>query len=336
MNEATVRGLPRAKRGGAKGEGRLSGKRPSPLALRLVAVFLVGCAAPQSPPASDVEAISFLGDSLRRPVLDSARQAGFEAQLDSARAAWAADSSPDALIWIGRRQGYLGRYREAIATFSDGIARFPDDPRFLRHRGHRWITVRELDSAIADLSRAATMIAGRPIEVEPDGLPNARNIPTSTLQSNIWYHLGLAHYLRGDFAAALAAYRAEAAIADNPDMLVATSWWRYLTLRRLGDAAAADSVLAPITADMDVIENQSYHRLLLVAKGALPADSLAPAGATGDAPSDAAVAYGLGAWHLIEGRPELADSLFGILVSRGNWAAFGTIAAEAERARRAR
>lgn len=297
-------------------------------------VLLSACSTPVAPPPSDVEAISFLGDSLRRPALDSARQAGFEAQLDSARAAWAADSSPDALIWIGRRQGYLGRYREAIATFSDGIARFPDDPRFLRHRGHRWITVRELDSAIADLSRAATMIAGRPVESEPDGLPNARNIPTSTLQSNIWYHLGLAHYLRGDFDAALEAYRAEAAIADNPDMLVATSWWRYLTLRRLGNAAAADSVLAPITADMDVIENQSYHRLLLLAKGVLPVDSLAASGEPGDAPSDAAVAYGLGAWHLVEGRGELADSLFGILVTRGNWAAFGTIAAEAERARR--
>lgn len=310
-------------------------QRSAPLAIHLTAVCLLGCSTPPpSPqPGSDVEAISLLGDTLRRPPLDAARQAGFEEQLDSARAAWAADSSADALIWAGRRLGYLGRYREAIETFTRGIERFPDDPRFLRHRGHRWITVRELDSAVADLSRAAAMVTGQPDAVEPDGLPNARNIPTSTLQSNIWYHLGLAHYLRANWDEALAAYRQEAAIADNPDMLVATSWWRYLTLRRLGRDAAADSVLAPITADLDIIENQSYHRLLMLARGLLPPDSLLPTDG-GTTPGDAAVAYGLGAWHLVEGRPEAADSLFRALVAGGNWAAFGTIAAEAELARR--
>ena len=133
-------------------------------------LLLAACGTPAPPPSSDVEAVSFLGDTLRRPVLESARQAGFEARLDSARAAWAADSSADALIWTGRHLGYLGRYREAIATFGTGIARFPEDPRFLRHRGHRWITVRELDSAVADLSRAAAMIAGRPDRIMIDGL----------------------------------------------------------------------------------------------------------------------------------------------------------------------
>lgn len=298
-------------------------------------LLLCACAAPVAPPTSDVEAISFLGDTLHRPALDSAGAVRLEAQLDSARATYAADSTAEALIWVGRRLGYLGRYREAIATFTAGAERFPDDPRFLRHRGHRWITVRRLDSAVADLSRAAALVAGQPDEIEPDGLPNARNIPTSTLQSNIWYHLGLARYLQGEWHEALAAYRQEAAIADNPDVLVATSWWRYLTLRRLGMAAAADSVLAPITADLDIIENQSYHRLLLLAKGALPIDSLLPTDG-GTTPGDAAVAYGLGAWHLVEGRRVAADSLFRSLVASGNWAAFGTIAAEAELARRDR
>ena len=43
------------------------------------------------------------------------------------------------------------------------------------------------------------LVAAKPDEVEPDGAPNARGIPRSTLQSNIWYHLGLAQYLAGDF-----------------------------------------------------------------------------------------------------------------------------------------
>ena len=53
--------------------------------------------------------------------------------------------------------------------------------------------------AIADLRRASQLVAGKPDEVEPDGAPNKAGIPRSTLQSNIWYHLGLAQYLRGDF-----------------------------------------------------------------------------------------------------------------------------------------
>ena len=61
-----------------------------------------------------------------------------------------------------------------------------------RHRGHRYVSIREFDRAIADLEYAATLIEGTEDEIEPDGMPNAMNIPVSSLHSNIWYHLGLA------------------------------------------------------------------------------------------------------------------------------------------------
>ena len=108
----------------------------------------------------------------------------------------------DALIWLGRRTAYLGRYREAIQIFSDGIARHPTDARMLRHRGHRYLTVRELDRAIVDFEKAVELMAGQPDAIEPDGLPNARNIATGTLHSNVWYHLALGYYLQGDFSRA--------------------------------------------------------------------------------------------------------------------------------------
>ncbi len=298
-----------------------------------VAAALVACSAPP-PVHHGFEAVSLLGDTLRRPTLDATVRARYEANLDSAAIAWTADTtSADALVWLGRRTAYLGRYRDAIDLFSIGVTRFPDDPRFLRHRGHRFITVREFDRALDDLTRAAHMIHGKADEIEPDGLPNARNTPTSTLHSNIWYHLGLAHYLKGDFERALAAYQQEAAVASNPDMLVATSWWRYLTLRRLGRAAEAESLLVPISADMDVIENQSYHQLLLLAKDELRMKEVLAGTDDPDTPADAAVQYGVGAWQLVQGHPAVADSLFRDLIARGNWAAFGVIAAEAEMGR---
>ncbi len=305
---------------------------PTPRLLIILAA-LAACTSP--PPAhQDFEAVSLLGDTLRRPTLDAAVRARYEAYLDSAVITWNADTtSADALIWLGRRTAYLGRYRDAIDIFTIGVNRFPDDPRFLRHRGHRYITVREFDRALDDLTRAAHMIHGKPDEIEPDGLPNARNTPTSTLHSNIWYHLGLAHYLKGDFERALAAYQQEAAVANNPDMLVATSWWRYLSLRRLGRAIEAESLLVPISDDMDLIENQSYHQLLLLAKDELRLAEVLPATDGSDTPADAAVQYGVAAWRLVQGHAEAADSLFRDLITRGNWAAFGVIAAEAEVAR---
>ncbi len=298
----------------------------------LVAALAMGLAAgarAQQP----VEAISLLGDSLRRPVFPAEAQARMAAQLREAETEWARrPESADAAIWVGRRLAYLGRYTEAIATFSVGLARHRSDPRFYRHRGHRYITTRQLDRAIADLLYAARLVRGKPDEVEPDGQPNARNIPTSTLQSNIWYHLGLAYYLKGDFRRALAAYEACLGVSLNADMQVATRHWLHMTLRRMGRAADAAQVLLPVTRTMPIIENDSYHRLLLMYQGELPPDSLVSGGAD-RALQDATTGYGMGNWHWVNGRREEALAVWRRIVATGPWASFGYIAAEAELAR---
>lgn len=265
---------------------------------------------------------------------DEARQQA-EQRLAEARAIFERNPrDSDAAIWLGRRTAYLGRFQEAIAIYTSAIATHPEDARFYRHRGHRYITTRQLEKAVADLARAASLTAGKQDEIEPDGIPNARNIPTSTLQSNIWYHLGLAHYLRGDFERSLQAYREDLKVANNPDMLVATSHWLYMTLRRLGRERDAAAVLAPISRDMDVIENGAYHRLLLMYKGDLPADSVLAAPADGDSTvNDATVGYGVANWHLYNGRRAEAEQRFRQILKSPQWAAFGYIAAEAELAR---
>lgn len=295
----------------------------------LLCLILAACAASTPNPQDAREAVSFFGEPLVSPPFPAEVKADREAKLAEARAA--VERSPedaDALIWLGRRTAYLGRYRQAIEIFSRGIEKHPDDARFYRHRGHRYITVRDLDRAIADLETAARLIAGKPDEIEPDGLPNARNIPTSTLQSNIWYHLGLARYLKGDFDGALAAYREDLKVSTNPDMLSATSHWLYMTLRRLGRDEEARQVLEPIHAGMDIIENQAYHRLLLMYKGELSPEELR-SGASGDL-DPPTLGYGLGNWHLYNGRRDEAIRIFREVLAGGNWGAFGYIAAEAD------
>ena len=294
-----------------------------------VFAFLALLALLAGPLKAQVEAVSLLGDSLRRPALAPEAEARLLAQLDSARIAYEADStSAETLIWLGRRTAYLGRYRDAIAIYTDGIRKHPNDARLYRHRGHRYITVRRLNDAVADFQRAAELIHGKPDDVEPDGQPNARNIPTSTLQSNIWYHYGLALYLQGEFARALEAYRECMKVSKNPDMLVATSHWVYMTLRRLGQEAEAAQALEPITRDLEVIENGEYHRLLLMYKGELSPDSLLAPGA--ETIGGVTAAYGVGNWHLYNGRAAEAEAVFRRIVATGPWAAFGYVAAESE------
>ena len=312
------------------------------LALTVAAVACGSGGAAQRPlrlPAAprEVQAVSFLGDTLRLPALTPDVRAEREAQLASARAAYeAAPGDADALIWYGRRLAYLGRYREAIAVFGRGIEDFPDDARMYRHRGHRYITVRQLDSALSDLLRATQLTAGRPDEVESDGLPNAAGVPTSTLNSNIWYHLGLAHYLRGDFARAASAYRECLTYAPGADMAVAASHWLYMALRRLGDDAQAQTVLAPIRRDMAIIENQSYHRLLLMYAGAVEPESLLAESRVAGTLDNATLGYGIANWYLYGGDRERADTLFAAILAGPEWAAFGFLAAEAEVARERR
>lgn len=301
----------------------------------LPAVLLTLCAASLAaqPLPAGAEGRSLRGEPLFAPTLAPSTLENHLARLEEARQlVFASPGDAEALIWWGRRTAYLGRYRDALTIFSAGIAAHPSDARMYRHRGHRWLSVRELDRAIDDLVQASRLVHGRPDEVEPDGLPNARGIPTSTLQSNIWYHLALAYYVKGDFERALPAWREGMRVSTNPDMMVATSYWLYMTLRRLGRDAEAAAVLEPITAGMDIIENGAYHRLLLLNKGVLTEADFAQA--TGDALQDATTGYGLGSWHFMNGRTSEAYRIWERVLAGGNWASFGYLAAEAEVARR--
>ncbi len=297
--------------------------------------LLAGCAGtlkPAAAPAEAPEAVSLLGRPLYRLAFAPARHAALEADLAEARAAY--DQTPDDadnIIWLGRRLAYLWRYREALAVFSEGIEKHPDDARLYRHRGHRHITLRAFDRAVADLEHAARLVEGTPDEVEPDGAPNAAGIPTSTLHTNVYYHLGLAYYLQGRFEDALAAYRRCLAAATNDDMRVATLDWLYMTLRRLGRHDEAQAAIASVHAGMALLENFAYHRRLLMYRGDLLPDSLLRVAEGEDAALTLATqGYGVGNFYLVSGQPERAEEIFRQVVAGSYGPAFGYLAAEAD------
>jgi len=306
---------------------------PVPAAIIVALLITAGVVFSENSGAKNVTPQSPV-DFLNReapPVSAEARRE-METRLDEARANYKArPNDAEASIWVGRRLAYLGRFREAIDWYSEAINKFPNDARLYRHRGHRYITTRQFERAIADLKRAAQLTKGKPDEIEPDGQPNARNIPTSTLQFNIWYHLGLVYYLTGNNKEALASYRECLKVSKSPDRLVATSHWLYMTLRRLGRTREAEIVLVPITHQMDIIENGSYHRLLLMYKGRIFAEALErEALREGSAAGSYSILYGIGNWHLYNGRKDAAIRIFQQMLASDQWTSFGYIAAEAD------
>lgn len=300
---------------------------------RIVLVMAALALATVSPRAEQAggkpEATSLAGKPLMAPVAIP-NKARLEADLAQAEKTLAANpQDPEALIWVGRRQGYLWQYQAAIATFTKGIAMYPDNPKFYRHRGHRYITVRDFARAQADFEKAAALIKGKPDEIEPDGAPNPAGKPRSTLQFNIWYHLGLAYYLQGNYAKAYDAYVECMKVSDNDDSVTATSDWMWMTLMRLNRKADAAKVLERIQPKMDILENGSYHRRLLMYKGMEKPEALLDT-AKADDTTIATQGYGVGNYYFVTGDTAKAREVFQKVTSGGGWNAFGYIAAEAD------
>jgi tetratricopeptide (TPR) repeat protein len=296
----------------------------------MAALLSISCSAPEREAETSAEetaapaAISLLGKFLyaaepAERVLKKFREykAAYEADPQNA----------DNLIWFGRFTAYKGDYAGAIAIYTKGIAMFPNDPRMYRHRGHRYITRRKFDLAVLDFEQAAELIKDKPNEIEPDGMPNARNIPVSTLHGNIWYHLGLSYYLVHDLENALRAYQNCLATGTSPDNVVSATHWLTMILRRLGRQDEAEAYLKNITADMDVIENIDYHRICLFYKGELPLDELLKKEDNENAGD--AIKYAVGNWYFYNGDRDKAKAVFEEILAGKSWPSFGYIAAEA-------
>lgn len=269
------------------------------------------------------------------PVLSKETRELYEKNLRVAEAVHAEKlNEAEPIIMLGRRTAYLGNYKSAIYIYSSGLSLHKTDARFLRHRGHRYLTLRCLDDAIQDFENAAKSVKGRSDEIEQDGLPNARNIPTGTLQSNIWYHLGLAYYLKGDFKNALRAYKECQKVSKNNDMRVATGYWHYMTLRRMGNTKDASKVLDKFAGDVEVIENTDYLKLIKLNRGEIKAEALlSEIQGSANTLGSASLGYGIGNYYLYNGDKEKAMTTFRQIVAGDQWASFGYIAAETELAR---
>ncbi len=217
----------------------------------------------------------------------------------------------EAFIALGKAQANIWRYHAAIETYTRGLTLDAKHAMLYRYRGHRYLSTRQFDKAVSDMGKAAKLKAD---------------------DFDIWYHLGLAYYLKGNFSKAVAAYEKCYAVAEKSgedDSIIAISDWLYMAYRRLNKTAHAALILARITPTMKVKENKSYFDRLLFYQGKKQESELVNLEKATDL-EIATVGYGLGNWHLYNGNRAKAEEYFRRIVSGRYWPAFGFIAAETE------
>ena len=221
---------------------------------------------------AESEALSLFGQPLARPRLPEAAMRDRLARLAEARAAWERNPA-DPETWICSAAGSpIWPLCEAIDIYTEGIERFPDDPR-LTGTGGIASSRPALRPGGARPDAGERLVSGQPDEIEPDGLPNARNIPTSTLQGNIGYHLGLAHYLKGDLERAQEKLRALSRALAEPRHARRRLALALYEMRRLGRDAERASCSGRSTASGRHRE-RGLPPVLLLYKGELGIDDL--------------------------------------------------------------
>lgn len=257
--------------------------RLTPLSRSLFLLLTLGCASSPSQTTlpSDVEGMSLLGTPLRRPALP------LDAVAKPDSALRASPNDADLLLAAAAARAAAWKFRDAIDLYSRGIALHPNDARFYRFRGHRYITVRRFQEGTRDLDRAAQL---------------------DSTDFDIAYHRGLAHYLLGHFAPAAAIYAKCLGFASNDalrareasgayrrgyrscmrtatdvESRVSMSDWYWRALMRAGRAADAASAIASFQDGMNVTTNRSYYENILMYKGLRSPDQVMTAASSDSA-----------------------------------------------------
>src|SRR6266581_3522683 len=179
----------------------------------------------------------------------SAAGVEYRAQRDTgaiarAESALAADPrSVERIVQLGVAQSGARQFREAIQTFTRGLTIAPNDAVLYRWRGHRYLSVREFDRALDDLTRGSRL---------------------DSTNYGIWYHLGIVRYARGDFAGAAdafaraqrrppdAAEQARAMLDRRPDSLAAANAYAQRLRLYRGQIGPDDVITAADTGDIAV------------------------------------------------------------------------------------
>jgi len=226
-----------------------------------------------------------------------------------ARAQAALDAAPrniDRIIALGVAQSGVRQFREAIETFTRGLAIAPNHAMLYRWRGHRYLSVREFDRALADLTRGFAL---------------------DSTNYGVLYHLGIVRFVRGDFAGAADAFRRAQPLAPEAGELAGSTDWLWMSLSRAGRHAEAKAMLDRRPDSLKVAN--AYAQRLRLYRGEIGPDEVITPADTADVQA-ATLAFGVGNWHVVRADTARARPWFERSIRSGGWPGFGFIVSEIE------
>lgn len=298
------------------------------LAAFLTLVLTTGCNAPKPETATttpEPEAIAFSGKPLFAKAPDSLALVKSDSLIASIRTK--EELTEDDYVAIGRSWVGVGSFRKAVDAYSEGLVKYPNSYKLLRHRGHRYINLRQLEPAIADLTRAEELIRGGPEVYEVD----ATGKPGATYQHQIWYHIGLYHFLKRNYATAAEAFEKSLATSHAGADTAGASDWLYNCYMRAGETEKAAAAAKPFTLDF-AIENRDYpyyRRLLLFNNVIKPEELVDENKAIGDMTLlEMTKLYGLANWYAYRNDSVRAQTLYKKILESKEWAGFAYASAE--------
>jgi tetratricopeptide (TPR) repeat protein len=229
---------------------------------------------------------------------------GAIARADSALAA--DPRNVERLIQLGMAQSGARQFREAIETFTRALAIVPDDAMLYRWRGHRYLSVREFDRAMDDLTRGYGL---------------------DSTNYGILYHLGIVRFAGGDFAGAADAFQLAQQYAPEAGELAGSTDWLWMSLARAGRAAEAQAMLDSRPDSLPIAN--AYAQRLRLYRGEIGPEDVITAADTSDV-AIATLSYGVGNWYVVRRDTARARDWFQRAIQSGGWPAFGFILAEVE------
>jgi len=266
------------------------------------AALAAAIAVPSLALAQDVQYVSASGKKYTSQVDEKGVVAEAQKKLDSD------PKNVDLLIALGDAYATVWNHKAALAVYDKAFALAPGKPLLYQQRGHRYLSIREFAKARPDLEQAVKL---------DEKLASA------------WYNLGVLRYAEGNFVGAAAAFEKNVALAERLETGIGGVDWQYMSLRRAKKDKEAAALLERVTPDLK-IEGSSrlYFNRLLFYKG-LKTEAELFANKLDDIQTTT-LSYGVGNFHLYNGRPAEAKRYFEKAVGTTAWPALAFIVGEAD------
>jgi hypothetical protein len=288
---------------------------------------------------------TLLGEPLFDPN-DAAATTVMSAERVKAQLEYNANHSELNTVWLARVDGFLYNWKNAMHLLDEGMEHFPDSFRVPRHIGHRLIGLRSVENASTWLELAREHVQGQPATAEffPIEARVIPLVPKSSSQFNIYYHLGLSHFLAGNYEAAASVYEegfhwAFSEYDDGDDAFIAMNYWLVNTYQRIGTSEALQASakllanVSSVKSDYRIVEKLGwgYWYGLLLWKGDMSPKEVLQMATTKPGVELDTYGYAVAQYLFVQDDEEerrQARQLMVILRADPQWSAFGYIGAE--------